>query len=689
MRNFLRFGFVLLFFSFRGFEGVGQDFKCGTPVLLPKEFEEIKVFNREFDKQKALTIKQGRVQAVQLTVKVKVHIVRRTNMSGGVSIPELNDIFTTLRNKLNVYPLNINLEYLPTIDYIDDNYYYDFGVINSAKEDAMCNSRDATHAVNLYFIGTLNGAGGYARLPTSHHRFRNRIVIPVEGVSSSSLFNYNLKASVPHEFGHYFNLLHTFGNSNGDVLSTELANGSNCNTAGDLICDTSADPYIDGRGDCKRYNYLTGNCFWGGSLYGCNYTDVNGSSYNPPINNQMSYWTRNDQCWDNFYFTSGQYNVMEGGRYLREGYAYTTDLSQRYYLDGVSRTILRYSGSTLLCAGNTVNLTLNSYGDPSYCQGYFYVQIKPINDYAYSAYISTGVYTSTGEVNITGTIPSNTPAGYYKMRVCKGTLAPTPDYQEVTIYINGTTNSIPTGSPITSQYALATTTLYNATSTCAGNYIQLSSDVYGYDSYRWTKDGVYLTSTSTSNYLNATTTGAYTLKMMKCGTEYTSPNSIYLRFYDLSPPILTASIAGGISSNTMLNICDGTSVSLSANCQAGDNPIWDNGTTTLTRNVYVNASSTANFSVKCSNYFCTTANAPPVRIVNQPFIQSTKTGNWQDPTMWSCNCVPINCQTVTVQNGHTVNVPINDAKAKNILIRGNLNFQNVSPTVKGKVGLGI
>jgi hypothetical protein len=687
MRNFLRFWVILFGVCFFWFDGTGQDFKCGTPVLTQKEFNEMQSFNQEFDKKRVQSIKQGRVQATQLTVKVKVHIVRRTNTSGGVSISELNDIFVTLRNKLNVYPLNVRLEYLPDIDYINDDNYYYFGAINSSKESAMCDSRDATHAVNLYFIGTLNGAGGYAYRPNNQRRY-NRIVIPTIDTDGSSIYNYNLKSSIPHEFGHYFNLLHTFGNSNGDVLSTELANGSNCSTAGDLICDTSADPFMNGRGACKRLNLLTGNCFWGGSLYGCNYTDANGSSYNPPINNQMSYWNR--QCLDDLYFTAGQYNVMEGGRYLREGYAYTTDLSERYYLDGVDRTILQYSGSTLLCAGSSnVNLTLNSYGDPSYCQGYFYVQIKPINDYAYSAYISTGVYTSTGEVNITGTIPSNTPAGYYKMRVCKGTLAPTSDYQEVTIYINGTTNGIPTGSPITSQYALATTTLYNATSTCAGNYIQLSSDVYGYDSYRWTKDGVYLTATSTSAYLNASSTGTYSLKMVKCGNIYTSSNSIYLRFYDSSPPILTASIAGGISSNTMLNICDGISVSLSTNCQAGDNPIWDNGTTTLTRNVYVNASSTANFSVKCSNYFCTTANAPPVRIVNQPFIQSTKTGNWQDPTMWSCNCVPINCQTVTVQNGHTVNVPINDAKAKNILIRGNLNFQNVSPTVKGKVGLGI
>jgi hypothetical protein len=57
--------------------------------------------------------------------------------------------------------------------------------------------------------------------------------------------------------------------------------------------------------------------------------------------------------------------------------------------------------------------------------------------------------------------------------------------------------------------------------------------------------------------------------------------------------------------------------------------------------------------------------------------------------MWTNNFVPLNCQTVTIQTGHTVIVPINDAKAKNIIVKGSLNFLNVSPTVKGKVGLGI
>lgn len=350
-------------------------------------------------------------------------------------------------------------------------------------------------------------------------------------------------------------------------------------------------------------------------------------------------------------------------------------------LNAVNFKCFSYYAQNNQCAGTnmTINITRNL---PYNSSSTFSVQYASINSNVYSS-LSIGNYSTY----LTAYLPSNIYSGYYKLKVISSN--PYTENNNLIVYVNSSANNTPTGSPISSLYSLATTTLYNATSTCMGNNIGLYGEVNGYDSYRWTKDGVYLTATSTNSYFNASSTGTYTLKMMKCGNVYTSPNSIYLRFYDPSPPILTASIAGGISSNTMLNICDGTSVALSTNCQASDNPIWDNGTTTLTRNVYVNASSTANFSVKCSNYFCTTANAPPVRIVNQPFIQSTKSGNWQDPTMWTNNFVPLNCQTVIIQTGHTVNVPINDAKAKNIIIRGNLNFQNVSPTVKGKVGLGI
>ena len=65
-----------------------------------------------------------------------------------------------------------------------------------------------------------------------------------------------MKAIAVHEFGHFFSLLHTYHGvdaypfiwGNGPAPDStalgywlEFANGSNCETAGDFICDTPAD----------------------------------------------------------------------------------------------------------------------------------------------------------------------------------------------------------------------------------------------------------------------------------------------------------------------------------------------------------------------------------------------------------------------------------------------------------------
>lgn len=239
-------------------------------------------------------------------------------------------------------------------------------------------------------------------------------------------------------------------------------------------------------------------------------------------------------------------------------------------------------------------------------------------------------------------------------------------------------------------YNAPSSSLYaNATSTCNQSSVTLTATESGFDSYQWYKDGLYIATTAT-NYINASTTAngtsTYTVKTTKWGVTIDGLNSWQFKDYSIPTPTLTASL-GGILTTSSLNICNGTGVVLSTNCGANTNPLWQNYATSVT--LYVNATTTTNYTVQCSNYFCTSSNSPPVRIVNEPNIQSTKSGNWQDPTMWTNNFVPLNCQTVTIQTGHTVTVPINDAKAKNIIIRGNLNFQNVSPTVKGKVGLGI
>lgn len=96
--------------------------------------------------------------------------------------------------------------------------------------------------------------------------------------------------TLAHELGHLFGLVHTF--EGGD----EVVDGSNCETAGDGICDTPADPYTND----PTITWLGDNCefiFTG--------TDTLGQLYQPDVGNTMSYY----DC-SGCGFTRGQFLKM-------------------------------------------------------------------------------------------------------------------------------------------------------------------------------------------------------------------------------------------------------------------------------------------------------------------------------------------------------------------------------------------
>lgn len=95
-------------------------------------------------------------------------------------------------------------------------------------------------------------------------------------------FEDNNITTFTHEVGHYLGLYHTdetFQDNNGNV---ELVNGSNCENAGDFICDTPASPILDDTNISERPGT---SCTYIGTE-----TDPNGETYSPDIFNFMSTW---------------------------------------------------------------------------------------------------------------------------------------------------------------------------------------------------------------------------------------------------------------------------------------------------------------------------------------------------------------------------------------------------------------
>jgi len=131
--------------------------------------------------------------------------------------------------------------------------------------------------VNNITIGTITGVLGWAELPGDY------IVLDKTALDTFVF---------AHEIGHNLNLLHTFHGQAAcefnPSIPAEAANGFNCDTAGDLVCDTPADPCM---------NQATVNA-------ACNFTGS--TAFNPDTRNIMSY-TRLECGSD---FTQGQANRL-------------------------------------------------------------------------------------------------------------------------------------------------------------------------------------------------------------------------------------------------------------------------------------------------------------------------------------------------------------------------------------------
>lgn len=190
---------------------------------------------------------------------------------------ELNELFE---------PIGLRFEICNTVNIPNYNWNILDREVNPEtgfnEEDEMRAQFYVPNVINVYYVGqTLNDdVAGYAYFPGGWD-----IIVLTKGSGFGTL---------AHEMGHFFGLYHTFETDNG----FEFSDGSNCETTGDLVCDTPADnngPFLED--ECK---------------YNSTNTDPNGDFYTPYLSNIMSYY---GAC--TCKFTPGQYNRM-AWMYLNE-----------------------------------------------------------------------------------------------------------------------------------------------------------------------------------------------------------------------------------------------------------------------------------------------------------------------------------------------------------------------------------
>ncbi len=219
---------------------------------------------------------QSRLPSLDKSFSVVAHIVRDTSGNEGIGEAQILESIDTL----NFYfqPIGLHFE-VCEFRYID-NFQYN-KPLNTNEWEEMQVKYHQNNRINVFFVQDIPWAPDDCGYTTN----AGITMTDAGGVMIKKFCVATIPKALTHEFGHYFGLLHT-----NEGFGTELVNGENCETEGDLICDTPADPYATG--DTLVGKYIT--------LQACRFilakTDANGEFYRPHVANIMSYYPEECKC---------------------------------------------------------------------------------------------------------------------------------------------------------------------------------------------------------------------------------------------------------------------------------------------------------------------------------------------------------------------------------------------------------
>ncbi|SFZ92858.1 Por secretion system C-terminal sorting domain-containing protein [Flaviramulus basaltis] len=222
--------------------------------------DQINGFDKDFSQKKSSKTK-GSKNTLNY-IPIKAHIVRLSNGSSGLNEANLNDAIANLNDIYSSAFMNFYL--YEEINFIDNDQLCHF---KKGNEKSLIEANYVPNAINIYFIDYIENLSGDS--VCGYTEEKNNVIV----MKSSCSIN---DSSLAHEMGHFFSLIHTHGASN-TKQTTEFVDGSNCDTDGDGICDTPADPTLS-------YDNVDSSCNYKG-----NETDAHGDVFNPDTDNIMSY----------------------------------------------------------------------------------------------------------------------------------------------------------------------------------------------------------------------------------------------------------------------------------------------------------------------------------------------------------------------------------------------------------------
>lgn len=275
----------------------GAGLWCGTSVS-----DQLQILER-LDRNKAAMHEQAVVFRDFQYVPIKFHLVGRTDSSGMVAKDRVLRMLCLLNE--DFAPLNIQFYIKDGFSLIyNDDIFEDHG----NNTDFLRLVKDE-NALNIFLPEDADPPNqtGLGQILGYYSPSQDWLVIDKSEVGKDDL-------TIPHEVGHFFGLAHPFvgwepepweesihGNPVDRTISpdgqtiVELANGNNCASAGDRVCDTPAD-YLFGFG-------------WNS----CNFTpavrDRFGDLLNPDELLWMNYFFGCDP--DDYYFSDMQQQLIQ------------------------------------------------------------------------------------------------------------------------------------------------------------------------------------------------------------------------------------------------------------------------------------------------------------------------------------------------------------------------------------------
>ncbi|NBC84180.1 MAG: hypothetical protein GVY19_12500 [Bacteroidetes bacterium] len=208
---------------------------------------------------------------------VSLYIVKDISGNPGVVFPALE----TALNGLNMAYNEIGVTFTLSDTTYVNNYHFNSINKESSKQNMLTSQFHTGNQINLYLISNLRDGSeqnvcGYTYMPGDSLDF----IFVRKDCLEPEIF--------ARQFGHFFNLYNTHETSFG----AEPVNGENCANTGDQVCDTPADPGLDG--------LVNSNCqYTGNAKDGDDY-------YIPHTTNYMSDAPLSCRC----YFSEQQYLRM-------------------------------------------------------------------------------------------------------------------------------------------------------------------------------------------------------------------------------------------------------------------------------------------------------------------------------------------------------------------------------------------